>query len=134
MGINLQECAECVRFRVICETWNGIIVREHNTITELKRLFHNMEFRKVDGEFDHQYAVDYELYNLGKLICGIQIKPQSYTWNAPHIQKARIANKKKNEDYFNMFGRKVFDIISAHNGSIKNPEIIDSIKSEVSGT
>lgn len=34
-GLTLEECIECVRFRVICETWNGIILRENNTIKTL---------------------------------------------------------------------------------------------------
>ncbi|MCO5933909.1 hypothetical protein NAF17_00025 [Mucilaginibacter sp. RB4R14] len=54
-GFNLttEECFQCVRFRVICETWNGVVIRENNTIVTLQRLFPEAEFKKVSGEFDH---------------------------------------------------------------------------------
>lgn len=44
--ITLEECIECVRFRVICETWNGIIVRERNTIRTLQEIFPEYSFEK----------------------------------------------------------------------------------------
>ena len=94
-GLTLEDCFECVRFRVICETWNGIILRENNTITKLKSLFPALRFEKTTGEIDHTYAVDFEVYKGSTLICGIQIKPKSYTGNAPYIQKARFANQQK---------------------------------------
>jgi hypothetical protein len=62
VGITLDECFECVRFRVICETWNGVIIRERNTVQNLLKQFPNTDFRKVNGEMDHTFAVDYELY------------------------------------------------------------------------
>ena len=98
LNLTLEDCIECVRFRVICETWNGVIVRERNTVQNLLNQFPNTEFRKVSGEMDHTFAVDYELYKNGVLTSAIQIKPQSYTWNAPYIQKARNANKHKNQE------------------------------------
>lgn len=45
-GLTLNDCFECVRFRTICETWNGIVVRENNTILALKKQFPQIEFRK----------------------------------------------------------------------------------------
>ena len=61
-GLTLEECIECVRFRVICETWNGIILRENNTIKTLQGLFPNLTFEKADGKLDHTYAVDFQVY------------------------------------------------------------------------
>ncbi len=124
IGITIEECAECVRYRVICETWNGVIVRERNTIQTLKKQFPNAEFKKVSGEMDYKYAVDYELIVNGKLKAALQIKPQSYTWNAPYIQIARNANKKKNQDYCNTFGVQVFDIIADSKGNIINSDVL----------
>jgi len=135
--ITLDECTECVRFRTICQTWNGVIIQEHNTIKNLKKIFPNCEFKKTEGEFDFKYAVDYEIYNKGhkytnSLICGIQIKPKSYTYNAPYLIKAKSANKKKNDAYFNNFGRPVYDIISKTSGEIISKEILGVIKKEIS--
>lgn len=127
LGLTVDECFKCVRFRVICETWNGVIVRERNTIEKLKKSFPDSEFRKVSGKMDHTYAVDYEVYKNDKLSVAIQIKPQSYTWNAPYIQKARTANKYKNEEYFNKFNVRVFNVISDSKGNIVNSEILKSL-------
>ncbi len=126
--ITLEECIECVRFRVICETWNGIIVRERNTIRTLKGIFPEYSFEKKDGDFDHQYAVDYEMKNDSEIICGLQIKPTSYTFNTPYLNRAKSANLRKNTEYSERFDKPVFDIISKSNGEIQNPQIIEQIK------
>ena len=128
-GLTLEECEECVRFRVICETWNGIILRENSTIGVLTDRFPMLSFKKTSGEVDHTYAVDFEVFRAGFLICGIQIKPQSYTWNAPYIVKARTANKAKNTAYTELKGVPVFDIISKTNGEIQSPQVLEQIKS-----
>lgn len=127
LGLTLEDCIECVRFRVICETWNGVIVRERNTVQNLLKQFPNTEFRKVSGEMDHTFAVDYELYKNGVLTSAIQIKPQSYTWNAPYIQKARNANKHKNQEYLKKFGVQVYDVISDSKGNIVNADILKNL-------
>jgi len=128
-SITLEECIECVRFRVICETWNGIIVRERNTIMTLSGIFPNYTFEKKDGDFDHHYAVDYEMKKESEIICGIQIKPKSYTFSTPYLNKARIANQAKNAEYTRKLSKPVFDVISKGNGEIQNPEVIKEIKS-----
>lgn len=126
--LTLEECKECVRFRVICETWNGIILRENNTIRVLMAQFPMLSFEKTSGEIDHTYAVDFEVFRSDTLICGIQIKPQSYTWNAPYIVKARTANKAKNAAYTKLKGVPVFDIISKTNGEIQSDQVLEKIK------
>ncbi len=131
LNISINECIEAVRFRTICETWNGIIIRERNTIIVLKHIFQNIEFKKVDGSFDHKYAVDYELFIESNLICGIQIKPESYTRNVSYINKARIANQYKNKLYEKDFVKNVYDVISRSDGAITNPSVIDNINTEI---
>lgn len=128
--ISIEHCIEAVRFRVICETWNGIILRERNTIKILEKQFPKSEFHKTDGDFDHIYAVDYEIFKNGNLICGIQIKPNSYTFSTPYILKAKAANQRKNELYQNDFGAPVFDLIAKRNGEILNPRILHIIQSK----
>ena len=127
-GLTLEECIECVRFRVICETWNGIILRENNTVATLKRLFPNLTFEKAEGEMDHTYAVDFQVFNSGKLVCAIQIKPKTYQSNAPYIQKARAANANKYAAYKEKYGASVLTVISTSKGEIINTEVINQIK------
>lgn len=128
--LTLDECFECVRFRTICETWNGIVIRENNTILTLKRLFPQIEFRKTEGNIDHTFAVDYELFKNDILICGIQIKPKSYLGHAPYLEKARYANQKKYAAYKELHNVDVLTIISKTNGMIENKEIIDCIRTK----
>ena len=127
-GLTLEECIECVRFRVICETWNGIILRENNTVATLKRLFPNLTFEKAEGEMDHTYAVDFQVFNSGKLVCAIQIEPKTYQSNAPYIQKARAANANKYAAYKEKYGASVLTVISTSKGEIINTEVINQIK------
>jgi hypothetical protein len=127
LSITEDECTEAVRFRTICQTWNGIIIRERNTIKLLKQRFSNVEFRSTKGEFDHKYAVDHELLNGGKLICGIQVKPKSYLGKAPHLVKAQQANTRKNAAYQRAFSVQALTVISKPNGEVLNPEVVDSI-------
>ncbi|NJD52598.1 MAG: MjaI family restriction endonuclease [Candidatus Methanoperedens sp.] len=127
-GLSLIECVDCVRFRTLCETWNGIIIREHNTINNLKKLLPDIELRKVSGEIDHRYAVDYELLKNNVAICGIQIKPKSYLRDSLFLRKAKEANKRKNDQYGKDYGGDVLYIFSQTNGEIINMQIIKQIK------
>ena len=100
-----------------------------NTIKTLQGLFPNLTFEKADGEIDHTYAVDFQVYKQGKLICAIQVKPKSYTLNAPYIVKARHANANKYAAYKEKYGVPVLTVISTIKGEILNKEIIPQIKS-----
>ncbi len=126
--ISLKDCQAAVRFRVICETWNGIVLREHNTVDVLKKRFPHVTIVKKEGDFDYKYAVDYELYNRQNLICAIQIKPKSYLRSTSYVAIAKAANKKKNQLYFSEFDKPVIDVISKHDGSIINKEVIQKIR------
>ncbi len=128
-SITLDECFECVRFRTICETWNGVIVREVNTVKKLHYLFgSNATIKKTDGEIDHMYAVDYEVYVENVLKFGIQIKPKSYLGNAPYLGRARCANEQKFTAYKEKFGCPVYVIISKTSGEIQNLEVIAKLQ------
>ncbi|WP_423819193.1 MjaI family restriction endonuclease [Salinimicrobium sp. TIG7-5_MAKvit] len=120
--ISLKDCVKAVRFRVICETWNGVILREKRTAESLRSNFPQFQFNETSGENDHKYAVDFEVYRNGKLLCGIQIKPRSYLANTPYLIRAKAANKRKFEEYFQAFGVSVFIIISDMKGIINTYE------------
>lgn len=131
--ITLEQCYECVRYRTICETWNGVIIREHNTIKVLQPMFSNtVSFKKTDSEIDHQYAVDYEVYMNGLLKFGIQIKPKSYFGKAPYLERARYANEQKFAAYQERYDVPVYIVTSKTNGEIQNPEVITSMQKALS--
>jgi hypothetical protein len=117
LNISLEECIECVRFRVICETWNGIIIREMNTIKQLTLIYDNKFTYKKTTDIDFEFAVDYEMYYKDKLICGLQIKPTSYlTSDFEYIRRAHRCNDEKNLKYQQKFGVPVITITSEMSG------------------
>lgn len=124
--LTLEECIECVRFRVICETWNGIVVRETNTINQLiQRYGDKFTFNKTEGNIDYNYAVDFFMYYNGTLICGIQIKPESYTEFNTNTKEAWKANKVKNEKFTEIYNVPVVTIRSSTNGFIAHNELTE---------
>ncbi len=128
IDISKEECIESVRFRTICQTWNGIKIREKKSIEILKQKFPENQFEKTDGDFDYKYAVDYLMKKDDVLICGIQIKPGSYAWSkSKYVQKAREANKRKNLKFTDIFKVPVFDIIF-EKGEILNISVINELK------
>jgi len=121
-SISQEECAECVRFRTICETWNGVVIRERNTVETLEREFPDVSFEQTRGEKDHDYAIDYEILVGDQVACGIQIKPVSYKkrlW-VPYLKRAHQANKRKHRAYERDYGCKAFYIYSESSGEIVN--------------
>lgn len=130
VGLSLRECIYSVMFRTIGETWNGIIQREINTGKVLAKSLNNENIiiKKVDGDFDAKYAVDFEVYLKNKLVCAIQVKPPSYlSGTTPALQEVKSINKEKNNSYTNNYGSNVHYIYSKINGYIENVTVIDEI-------
>ena len=88
----------------------------------------NVIIKKTDGEIDHKYAVDYEVYMGDVLKFGIQIKPKSYLGNVPYLRRARYANEQKFTAYKEKFGCPIYVIISKTSGEIQNMEIIAKLQ------
>lgn len=127
--LSLPDAVACVRFRVVGETWNGVVLRERATVAALQHLLPGLRFEKTPGDFDHRYAVDYQLFREGALLGGIQIKPGSYAAsNAPYLVAARRANRAKNEAYRRAWGVPVFDVLARTNGQILNPAVLDRLR------
>ncbi len=122
IDLTLAEAVECVRFRVICETWNGIVIRERAAIQTLQKRFPQIEFRVSDGVRDYQYGIDYELFLNNQLLGAIQIKPPSYQHDKPYLQKAKLANQRKHQAYFHTYHRNVRYVYANHRGEILNTD------------
>ena len=129
--ISVEDCVSAVRFRVIGETWNGIMLRERQTVKTLQSRFPRLQFIKKPGSFDHTYAVDYEVYVDHVLCCGLQIKPRSYQYQTPYLQRARRANQRKNKLYQEEFGRPVLDVLANGRGEIFNVNVLEQITSMI---
>ena len=131
IDITEEECIEAVRFRTICQTWNGIIIRERRAIDMLQNKFPDITFQKTDGDFDYEYAVDYQLFKDKKLICGIQIKPNSYNHSrAPYVLNAKAANQRKNANYSTEFCVPVYNVFF-EKGAILNQDVFTCIQAQL---
>ena len=130
-GLTKRECQYAVFYRVIAESWNGVVVRERNTMdtlqVELKKREVDVLCKKTSGRIDYTYEVDYELFKDDKLLCGIQVKPPSYLQNTSYLKETKEVNEYKNKKYKKDFKRDVFYVYSKTNGEIVNDEIIDEI-------
>lgn len=132
LGITLSECVYMVKYRVMGETWNGIIMREKNTLKTLQKQFPQCTFKKVDGVTDFQYGIDFEMYLYGSLLSAIQVKPLSYQKGfSQEIQKAKRANERKNNEYLKNFGKPVYYVYSTNKGEILNKEILHSLQNTI---
>lgn len=131
--ITLAECVYMVKYRILAETWNGIISREQNTISKLSNKYSHLDFVKTEGDFDYKYGVDYEVFENGSLIGAIQIKPKSYqNGSTPSIQKAKKANMFKNMAYTKKYGAITSYVYSTTKGDIINPESLAFLNSHIS--
>lgn len=108
--------------RILQDTWTGIMERERNTVATLKRAYKHIDFVELKGEKDMRYGVDYEVFHDGQLICGLQIKPESYRSNSYAVRRAKRTDELKYADYKREFGVPVIVAMSSRGGSIRNFE------------
>ena len=123
--ITLEDCQRCIKQYVIDNTWEGIRLRELNTIDQLRKKHGITGFEKTDGRTDAVYAVDWERTFPGGKKIGLQIKPRSY--RSHYLAHVRAQNKEKQARY----GGPVFTIVADKNGRIVNTEVIDRVKAEI---
>ncbi|PLS19165.1 hypothetical protein CVD28_01795 [Bacillus sp. M6-12] len=127
--VTLAECVYSVKFRVMAETWNGIVARERNTIKTIGQFFPTFSFKKTEGERDYQYGIDYELFEEDELVCAVQIKPMSYKKGfSKEIIKAKKANEAKNQKYKEEYQADVLYVYSNSKGVITNDDVFAEIK------
>jgi len=102
--IDLVTAKKYVHFRVIGQTWNGMI-NEENIIKELEKEYLNIYFLKTEYEKDEQYFTDWEAWHRKTLLFGIQIKPISYSkMFTPYQLKAKENHKKQSDKYSKKYG------------------------------
>lgn len=126
--ITKKECRYMVMYRVLGETWNGLIQREKNTIKTLNtHLSDGYTVLKVDGEKDVRYEVDAEVYYNDTLVAGIQIKPKSYQGQFQNNESTYSLNASKNANYTEETKAPVLYVYSDLKGTIHNADVFTSI-------
>lgn len=127
--ITRRDARYLVLYRVIAETWNGIGLREMNTIASINRLFkqHNLDWRcsKIAGELDGRYEIDAQIVDgQGRLLLAIQIKPKSYRGQYGLKAETESWNTVKNKEFRVQYGKPVVYVYSTTRGEILNPEAL----------
>lgn len=131
LKITEEECMLIAFFRVVCETWNGIAVREYNTRDYIEKYFKDrgiiISLVDTSGRFDYSFGVDFEVYHEGNIECGLQVKPPSYNSDKDYLKVAKNINENKNTKYKEQFNRDVLYVYSKTDGEICNKEILTSL-------
>ena len=125
--IEMHEAAEYVLFRVVGQTWNGMM-NEVNCINHLQEWFPNIDFRKTSYEIDEEYCTDWEAFSNGKLLFGLQIKPESYHFmRTPYQMKAKENHQKQVDAYKEKFGVAHFFVFYSNNKFIHSQPLFNQI-------
>lgn len=97
-----------VECRLIFETWIGYLAEKEVCdllSSRLKKDGYEISSKHLSPKEDNKYAVDFFLYNKGKLLCGLQIKPETYYKSKQsEVMKAIEINKDKNRDFVKRYG------------------------------
>ena len=109
-NISLQNAFNYVYIRVLDETWKGYET-ELNAAKAMEPIcnqYSNLTISHVDLVKDNKYAVDFEIYQGGTLLLGVQIKPTTYRDSCnPGVIRDKKTNQIKNQAYHNEFGANV---------------------------
>ena len=122
IAVSDEEAYAMVWIRIFDETWNGYrrekdLMREISSATGTRCLH-------TTPEEDEKYAVDGLVYSDSKMLCGIQIKPQSYKGNANFLLKAKEINNHKNEAFSREYKVPVFYVYYDDSGFVNKGEIV----------
>ena len=121
-----QEIKQYIFYRVIGQTWNGLI-KEEEVITQLVRSFPDYNFSKTSFDMDHNFCIDWEMYLENKLVLGLQVKPVTYLYmNSPYQLKAKENHRAKNNKYAKFYAPYIY-VYYDENGIYKKNKLIDEI-------
>jgi hypothetical protein len=132
-AVTEQDCIDYMINLVISRTFDGYQ-------TEIKTIYGQLEdalgvkISPAPDKWDRLFNVDFFIEINGKFI-GLQIKPASDTSHITQIFKEREIQANTHKEFSKKYGGKVFYIISLKEDGkkiIKNVEVIEEIKSEIS--
>lgn len=127
-NMTLEDCINHVYIRVVDEIYIGI-QREDNTLTTLEKEFPELRFKNTKPYIDRKYAIDAEVYDGRKLVCGIQIKSPFYLkGRTDEMRESLSHNEQKMQNYREEFDTEAFFVYSEVTGEIKNPEVLNKIR------
>ena len=127
--LTLKDCLDYIYNLTINRTYDGFL-REKSVVNDgLARIFPEILFEESDSELDHAGDIDY-LGRIGANAIGIQIKPVTANANFGNYSSSERM-KASFFEFEEKYGGRVFIIFSLK-GEIRNKEIIEQIRQEIS--
>lgn len=131
-SVSEADCIAYIRDLVIRRTFEGY-EREIDTIYgKLERLL-DVRIEPAPDEWDRRYNVDF-FVRVAEYYVGLQIKPVSGTAHIPQIYKEREQQAATHAKFEKRYGGRVFYVYSVTEGKnklIRNPEVVDEIRTEI---
>ncbi len=130
--ITEQDCIDYMLKMVVERTFDGYI-------TEIKTIYGQIEkelgckVKPSSDEWDRKFNVDFFI-KVNDYYLGLQIKPVNEGIQLSQIYKEKDLQKTSHQKFTDQFGGQVFYIFSTKvsgNKIIKNPEVIDEIRNEI---
>ena len=91
--------------------------RERLTRQALHTKFPYFQFKESSANLDTAYGIDLECYKGDRLVCGLQIKPESYYMGqSPNTLSAKYQNAIKHQTYSNQYQVPVKYVIATEEG------------------
>ena len=127
-----QDCIDYMMQLVIDRTYDGYTTEIQTIYGQLQKIL-NIPIQPAPDEWDRLFNVDFFIEINGKYI-GLQIKPVNSGIQLPEIFKEYRLQAETHQKFTEVFGGKVFYVISLKEGDkkkIHNIEVIDEIKAEI---
>jgi hypothetical protein len=130
--ITEEDCITYMFDLVIKRTFDGYMTERETIYAQLEEIL-GLNIEPAPDKWDRLFNVDFFIKINGKYI-GLQIKPASGVSHIPQIFKERHLQEKTHKKFTEIYGGKVFYIISIKDGNkrkIYNNEVIEEIKKEI---
>lgn len=130
--ITEEDCIHYVYQLVINRTYDGYTTEIRTIYGQLQDQL-GVKIEPAPDEWDRLFNVDFYIKVNDKYI-GLQIKPASGVSHIPEIFKERNQQAATHKKFTELYGGKVFYVISIKEGNkkvIQNKEVIDEIKTEI---
>lgn len=135
-SLDESEYCKMVECRLMYETWLGYIAERESCkclIDLLKKDKYEITIKRLSPYEDNKYAVDFFVYCAEGLVCGIQIKPDTYYKSKqPAVKQAITDNEKKNKGFVEKYKTSVeyvyYKKLSANDYRLVNNGVVERIE------
>ena len=122
LDISFSETLEFVRFKIIGEPWNQLLIRYTRTVSELRNMVPQIQIKRAKIEFVKNYGFQGLITKNDKPRAGIQVKSAGWLKQFNLLRNQIRNSEEKVNAYKEEFGTEVFTFFSRLDGFIVNSE------------